>query len=916
MNKLKTKTNKQSPSQNASGNCAVSSRSTPPSRNKSERDVPYEGIYQNLRFCETITSLMGNTVQIQLSNGKIFEGIFSTFSPQLEVVLELVHTVDPNQPDKIDVKTISKEVVFGSQLIVTMSSKDVELDYATKDTFATDNTISRFNGVSGEKELEPWEGDGDELAISLDDANGWDPNEMFAKNEKIYGVHSNFEEDLSQYTIKLERKDSAEFKEREAQASLLANSIEGNTSSKAQTELENASDEEEKFSAVVRPNHEARDRRDAREFRDFNNRPERGAISGAGPGSASVNTGGGKYVHPNKRPSKGMQNMGKMVRSTPPPHGGHGSHVAPRHQSVGGGGGGGSYHGGTGNYDGDGRGVHSAHPAAGSAHHGYHQSGAHQPFQSSQGRGPSSGGPYGYGHGQARAQGSSAYNNKMSAQQSESRLNGDERKMNRESPYESKGNHPSSHQHTPINANATQREHAPKEQRKSYSAKNRDDQHLDLKKFSQEFRLAETTPVEEKKAAAPSTTVTPSPTAAPLKTNSPPPPTPPAVTPSQPPPQVPNTPVASPVSQSVSSTTTAASSTVSPPISGREAATPVDDKAGEPTEKASDSMKKSMLNPNAKEFILNPNARVFIPTPPRSHTPQTPQSGQILMPAPMGSLGQVGPALAGAGSPGQGISLMPVVFANAQNQAGGGGSNQQHYAAHNQGSRFRKPTPMPVNHRPDLASSMHVAAATGQPLMAPAPMGGHQLFYPPQGAIIPGTQPYPHLYTMRVVGPQMQGMVPNSSYADSSTSGHGPIYMSPGGHGQGNNQGQMAPPQQQHHHPNSTPSPAQQHSMAQTQGGNPPQLIYQTAGSHHGHTGGPPHNHPHASFPMVFLPPGHSQLPPGVNGPGGPGGPQGVQILPLGSSTSAGMAAMGMAIPQIHYIQQAPGGNQAVHRLV
>ena len=56
----------------------------------------------------------------------------------------------------------------------------------------------------------------------------------------------------------------------------------------------------------------------------------------------------------------------------------------------------------------------------------------------------------------------------------------------------------------------------------------------------------------------------------------------------------------------------------------------------------------------------------------------------------MGSLGQVGPALAGAGSPGQGISLMPVVFANAQNQAGGGGSNQQHYAAHNQGSRFRK----------------------------------------------------------------------------------------------------------------------------------------------------------------------------------------------------------------------------------
>ena len=162
---------------------------------------------------------------------------------------------------------------------------------------------------------------------------------------------------------------------------------------------------------------------------------------------------------------------------------------------------------------------------------------------------------------------------------------------------------------------------------------------------------------------------------------------------------MPNTPVISPVSQS-SSTAAAASSTASPASVARETTPVVDDKTGgeTPPEKASDSLKKSLLNPNAKEFILNPNARVFIPTPPRSHTPQTPQSGQILMPAPMGSLGPVGPGLAGAGSPGQGISLMPVVHyvsANAsgvQNQvSGGGGSNQQHFAAHNQpGTRFRK----------------------------------------------------------------------------------------------------------------------------------------------------------------------------------------------------------------------------------
>ena len=105
----------------------------------------------------------------------------------------MVHTVDTSQPDKIDINSVSKEVVFASQMIVMMSSKDVELDYATKGKehvyfsklactffylificilldFATDSSISRFNGISGEKELEPWEGDGEDCTLSLDNA--------------------------------------------------------------------------------------------------------------------------------------------------------------------------------------------------------------------------------------------------------------------------------------------------------------------------------------------------------------------------------------------------------------------------------------------------------------------------------------------------------------------------------------------------------------------------------------------------------------------------------------------------------------------------------------------------------------------------------------------------------------------------
>jgi len=50
--------------QSAVGNNSPQSRNTTPSRNKSDKEAHYEGIYKNLRFCETITSLMGNTVQV------------------------------------------------------------------------------------------------------------------------------------------------------------------------------------------------------------------------------------------------------------------------------------------------------------------------------------------------------------------------------------------------------------------------------------------------------------------------------------------------------------------------------------------------------------------------------------------------------------------------------------------------------------------------------------------------------------------------------------------------------------------------------------------------------------------------------------------------------------------------------------
>ncbi|XP_061881541.1 ataxin-2 isoform X7 [Entelurus aequoreus] len=235
--------------------------------------VIFNGVYANMRMVHVLTSVVGTRCELKVKNGTVYEGVFKTYGPECDLVLDAAHrkSQEPSAgPRKED---IVESIVFKASDVVVVSFKDVDLNFARKvssdtepkgvslrvsDNF-TDTAVSgRINGEHKEKDLEPWDGgethNSDSLeSLDTDVSNGWDPNDMFKYNEEKYGVLSTYDSSLSTYTVPLERDNSEEFLKREARAAQLAEEIEASSTYKARVALENDErSEEEKFTAVVR----------------------------------------------------------------------------------------------------------------------------------------------------------------------------------------------------------------------------------------------------------------------------------------------------------------------------------------------------------------------------------------------------------------------------------------------------------------------------------------------------------------------------------------------------------------------------------------------------------------------------------------------------------------------------------------
>uniref|UniRef100_A0AAY5KDU2 LsmAD domain-containing protein n=1 Tax=Esox lucius TaxID=8010 RepID=A0AAY5KDU2_ESOLU len=222
--------------------------------------VVYNGVYANIRMVDVLTSVVGTKCELKVKNGLVYDGVFKTYGPECDLVLDAAHRKSPESSLGPRQEDIVESIIFKPSDVVVVHFRDVDLNFARKESFTDPGVSGRVNGEHKEKSLEPWDGGDQHRAVSdslesldTDVSNGWDPNDMFKYNEEQYGIKSTYDSSLATYTVALERDTSEEFLKREARAAQLAEEIEASSTFKARAALENDErSEEEKYTAVVR----------------------------------------------------------------------------------------------------------------------------------------------------------------------------------------------------------------------------------------------------------------------------------------------------------------------------------------------------------------------------------------------------------------------------------------------------------------------------------------------------------------------------------------------------------------------------------------------------------------------------------------------------------------------------------------
>jgi hypothetical protein len=197
-----------------------------------------------------------------LKDNDVFEGLFSELKTegQTSLIFTNAKRIQTHTNNSYP-STISTMTVLEKDLGHISSNDPNSPHYQMGGAgFKTDTDISKGHGPLKERNLQQWVPD-----TPNDDSNpilNWDMNEnndevwdQFEANEKMFGVKTNFNEEL--YTTKLDRS-AADFKERELKAQRLADEIQKSNTNNIHVAEERGQvgpdqmDEEERYGAVLR----------------------------------------------------------------------------------------------------------------------------------------------------------------------------------------------------------------------------------------------------------------------------------------------------------------------------------------------------------------------------------------------------------------------------------------------------------------------------------------------------------------------------------------------------------------------------------------------------------------------------------------------------------------------------------------
>ncbi|XP_023760185.1 polyadenylate-binding protein-interacting protein 4 isoform X2 [Lactuca sativa] len=223
------------------------------------------------------TCLIGHQVDVQVTDGSVYSGIFHATNADSDfgIILKMACVTNTgssqgqkNISDSVN-KAPSKTLIIPAKDFVQVVAKGVtvtsdgltnEVHLEKQQDIMTDSLISRSRHVDLERELEPWVPDDDNIELpELDNTfdrhwnRGWD---QFETNAALFGVKSTFNEEL--YTTKLDR--GPQMRELEKQALRIAREIEGEDTQDLHLAEERGIhfhssfdlDEETKYSSVFR----------------------------------------------------------------------------------------------------------------------------------------------------------------------------------------------------------------------------------------------------------------------------------------------------------------------------------------------------------------------------------------------------------------------------------------------------------------------------------------------------------------------------------------------------------------------------------------------------------------------------------------------------------------------------------------